>query len=51
MRYIKYQIFPLPYACIYKVTICPSNISGTGANYLNALEDALRYEKEILYNC
>jgi len=51
MRYIKYQIISLPYACIYKVTIKPCNISGTGANYLNALEDALRYEKDTVYKC
>lgn len=49
MRYIEYTVIPVPYACIYKVTIKPSNISGTGMSYTTALEDALRYEKKYVF--
>lgn len=49
MRYIEYTVIPVPYACIYKVTIKPCNISGTGISYTAALEDALRYEKNYVF--
>ena len=49
MRYIEHDIIPVPYACIHRVTIRPGNISGTGTSYKNALDDALRYEKNNIY--
>ena len=49
MRYIEYDIIPVPYACIHRVIIKPGNISGTGTSFKNALDDALRYEKNNIY--